>query len=218
MFNPRDYDQIGDDDAVPDGVVDLSYEIAVEARLIEVLREAFEGDLAQTPWLAADVDMLIELWDPPLDHNEDVYTALLLGSTVILSQIIGAIAEDCVSDLLHHLTHFHEEIAPRDERELLILDFWFLFSQIVYFCQPADPTETQHAFMRILDYATDNDDLDNERFLQITRYMLFVAIVVLDGDSRETTLDLLDCAESSNQERAANPIGEVFNDPDDQAA
>ena len=43
MFNPRDYDQVGDNGAVPDGVIDLSYEIAVEARLIEVLREAATG-------------------------------------------------------------------------------------------------------------------------------------------------------------------------------
>ena len=218
MFNPRDYDQVGDDGTVPDGVVDLSYEIAVEARLIEVLREALAGELAQLAWLTADVEDLVDHWGAPLDEDEDLHTALLLGSIVILSTIIGAIAEDCVLELLDHLTNFHEEIAPKEECEQLVLDFWFLFSQIVHFCQPTDTTEYRHAIMRIMDYASDSEDVDHERFLQTTRYMLFVAIVVLNGDSSETTAELLDYAESDNRERAANPIGEYFNDPDDQAA
>jgi hypothetical protein len=217
MFNHNDYNRQHDDSRIPDGVVDLSYELSVETRLIKVLEEAIGIDPTLIEWIYADPSDLPALWGIDDTEADIAHPALILGSIAIVSGLVGGVHEESVPGLLNYLANFHDLIDTTENDEEMQLDHRFLFAQIVHFCQPATEKDKQHAFMRLMDYVfIDEETLDSDLALAVVRYLMLISILVLGGDDDEGTKELLDLIKECNNERCLEPIQPYFDDEEDQ--
>ena len=217
MFNHDDYNHQHDDRRTPDGIVDLTYELNIETRLIKVLEDAIGIDPTLIEWIYAYPSDLPALWGIDDTEADIAHPALLLGSIAIVSGLVGGVHEESVPGLLKYLANFHDliEIVENDDEEKL--DYRLLFAQIVHFCQPATEMDKQHAFMRLMDYVfIDEETLDSSLALAVVRYLMVISILVLGGDDEEGTKELLDFIKECNSERALEPIQPYFEDEEDQ--
>ena len=206
MFNKRDYERPDDDTSIPEGVVDLTYELTIERRLLELLEEALDGGLLTAPWLSADVDQLRAAWGIEEVEDEDMYLALLLGAIWIVVNLMSAIHEDCVPDLLEYLARYHDELDAQESNLLSSKDRRFLLAQITHFSNPIATESSRHATMRIVDSVVDDDGLlDCDIALHVVRYLMLLCVVLLGGDEEDARA-LLGQAKDCHNERSLQPI------------
>jgi hypothetical protein len=215
--NHNEHNHQHDDSQTPDGVIDLSYELSVETRLIKVLEDAIGIDPTLIEWLSAAPCELPALWGIDDTEADITHPALLLGSIAIVSGLVGGIHEESVPGLLNYLANFHDLIDTSENDEEQQLDHRYLFAQIVHFCKPNEVKDFENAFQLLFDYAfIDDETLDSDLALAVVRYLMLISILVLGGDNEDSTKELIDHIKECNNERCLEPIQPYFEDEEDQ--
>jgi len=218
LFNNDDYKEALEADCIPEGMVDLSYNLTVERLIIAALKQSI-GELLLPPWMDCPLEELPSVLgvNSPGEDDDDMYSALVLGGVSVAMILLDAIHEDYVPGLLAHLAFFHDQIDAAQEGEVGIIEYRYLLSHLVEFCKPADPITSRLAMMRILDTIFDDDvEVLPEKALATVRYLMCIALAVLSGDDEDCIVDLIELLETSHAERAAEPIVPYYAEVDDQ--
>lgn len=216
LFNENDYDNALEADGTPQGMVDVSYNLTVERKLIDSLSSSIDDPIL-SPWMYCSLDELPTVLDVefPADDDDDLYTALVLGGVAVTMTLIGAIHEDYVPGLLSHLASLHDQIDAEQGEEESLIEPRYLLSQLVKFCQPSDSSAARLGLMRIVDTAFDeNEDIMPEKALATCKYLMCIALAVLCGDADDCTSELIEILNESHAERASEPIVPYFDDVD----
>jgi hypothetical protein len=216
LFDENDYDNALDADGIPEGMVDVSYNLTVERKLIDCLSASIDEPIL-SPWMFCSLDELPTVLgvEPPVDDDDDLCTALLLGGVAVATTLMDAIHEDYVPGLLSHLASLHDQIDAEQGDEDSVIEPRYLLAQLVESCEPSDPTAARLAMMRILDSAFDeNGEVLPEKALATCKYLMCIALAVLCGDADDCTVDLIEILKESHAERAAEPIIPYFDDVD----
>ena len=216
LFNENDYDNALEADGTPQGMVDVSYNLTVERKLIDSLSSSIDDPIL-SPWMSCSLEELPTVLgvEPPADDDDDLCTALVLGGVAVATTLLGAIHEDYVPGLLSHLASLHDQIDAEQGDEESLIEPRYLLSQLVESCQPSDPTAVHIGMMRILDSVFDEDEnVIPEKALATCQYLMCIALAVLCGDADDCTFELIEILNESHAERASEPIVPYFDDVD----
>jgi hypothetical protein len=212
LFEEDDYDDARKADGTPEGMVDITYNLTVERKLIDSLISSIDAPI-QSPWMYCSLDELPTVLgvQPPVDDSDDLYTALVLGGLAITTTLMSAIHEDSVPGLLSHLALLHDQIDAQQGDEMNIIESRYLLSQLVEFCEPVDPIDASLAMMRVIDSVYDGDsEVLPEKALATCKYLMCIALTVLHGDDADCTLELIKFLEEIYAEQAAEPVVPYF--------
>lgn len=218
IFDERDYDNALQADVTPNGMVDLSYYLTVERKLIDALSISIVEPLS-SPWLYCPLEELPSALgvDDPLEEGDDVHSALVLGGVAVILTLLNLVHEDSVPGLLAHLASFCDQIDAAQRDDVSIIEHRYLLAQLVEFCEPTDPIACQLAVMRILDSCHDDEgEVLLEAALATTKYLLSVALTVLCCDDDDCTVEMIESLKTCHAERAAEPVVPYFNELDEQ--
>ena len=216
LFDENDYDNALEADGIPEGMVDVRYNLTVERKLIDCLSSSIDEPIL-SPWMFCSLDELPTVLgvEPPVDDDDDLCIALLLGAVAVATTLMDAIHEDYVPGLLSHLASLHDQIDAEQGDEVSVIEPRYLLSQLVESCEPSDPTAARLGMMRILDSAFDeNEEVLPEKALATCKYLMCIALAVLCGDADDCTVDLIEILKESHAERAAEPIIPYFDEVD----
>jgi hypothetical protein len=212
LFEEDDYDDARKADGTPEGMVDITYNLTVERKLIDSLISSIDAPI-QSPWMYCSLDELPTVLgvQPPVDDSDDLYTALVLGGLAITTTLMRAIHEESVPGLLSHLALLHDQIDAQQGDEMNIIESRYLLSQLVEFCEPVDPIDASLAMMRVIDSVYDGDsEVLPEKALATCKYLMCIALTVLHGDDADCTLELIKFLEEIYAEQAAEPVVPYF--------
>jgi hypothetical protein len=218
LFNNDDYNDALEADGTPNGMVDISYNLTVERQIIDALSRSIDDPLS-SPWMYCPLEELPSVLgvNSPVDDDDDLHSALVLGGVSVAMTLINSIHEDFVPGLLAHLASLHDQIDDAQVGEESIIKPRYLLSQLVEFCEPADPIASMLAMMRIIDTVFDDDGaVLPEKALATAKYLMCIALAVLSGDDEDCTVDLIELLETSHAERATEPVQPYFAEVDDQ--
>lgn len=219
LFDENDYNDALEADGAPQGMVDVSYNLTVERKLIDSLNSSIDEPI-RSPWMHCSLDELPTVLgvEPPADDDDDLFIALVLGGVAVTVPLMAAIHEDYVPGLLSHLASLHDQIdAKQGDGESLIKPR-YLLSQLLEFCEPSDPNAVHLGILRILDSVFDEDEtVIPEKALATCRYLMCVALVVLCCDADDCTVELIEILNEFHADRAAEPILPYFDDVDGMA-
>jgi len=216
LFDENDYDNALEADGSPQGMVDISYNLTVERKMIDSLSSSIDEPIL-SPWMYCSLDELPTVLgvEPPADDDDDLCTALVLGGVAVATTLLGAIHEDYVPGLLSHLASLHDQIDAEQGDEESVIKPRYLFAQLVESCQPSDSIAVHLGMMRILDSVFDEDgNAIPEKALATCKYLMCIALAVLCGDADDCTVELIEILNESHAERAAEPIIPYFDDVD----
>lgn len=216
LFDENDYHNALEGDPTPQGMIDISYNLTIERKLIDNLSSSIDEPIL-SPWMYCSLNELPTVLgvEPPADEDDDLYTALVLGGVAVATTLLGAIHEDYVPGLLSHLASLHDQIDAEQGDEESLIEPRYLLSQLVESCQPSDPTAVHLGIMRILDSVFDEDEnVIPEKALATCKYLMCVALAVLCGDDDDCTVELIEILNESHAERAAEPITPYYDDLD----
>jgi hypothetical protein len=212
LFEENDYDDAREVDGTPEGMVDITYNLTVERKLIDSLISSIDAPI-QSPWMYCSLDELPAVLgvEPPTDDSDNLFTALVLGGLAITTTLMSAIHEDSVPGLLSHLALLHDQFDAQRGDETGIIEPRYLLSQLVEFCDPFDPNDATVAMMRVTDTVYDGDgEVLTEKALATCKYLMCIAVTVLHGDDADCTLELIKILEEVHAERAAEPVIPYF--------
>lgn len=211
LFDTNDFDSNREEQLA--GMVDLTYVLSVENSLICALEHATQVHPHEIEWLACNHEQLLASWRIPLSHSNDdsIAEALLLSSIGIVRNLLGFIHEESVPGLLKHLAFLHDKLDHVEAPWIKSIHPRLLLSQLVLFTQPTDDVEAQHAFMRIIDYAYDDEEeMIENAAIAVARYMMFISLVVLSGEEKSSNDELLCWLKNDHRERASEPVVPYF--------
>lgn len=212
FFEENDYDDAREVDGTPEGMIDITYNLTVERKMIDSLISWIDAPIL-SPWMYCSLDELPAVLgvQPPTDDSDNLFTALVLGGLGITTTLMSAIHEDYVPGLLSHLALLHDQIDAQQGDEMSIIERRYLLSQLVEFCEPSDPIKASHAMMRVIDSVYDEDgEVLPEKALATCKYLMCIALTVLHGDDDDCTLELMKILEEVHAEQAAEPIVPYF--------
>jgi len=218
LFDDDDYNHALEADDTPNGIVDVSYNLIVERQLIDALTRSIDEPLS-SPWMYCPLDDLPSVLgvNSPVEDDDDLHTALVLGGVSVAMVLINSVHEDSVPGLLKHLASLHDQFDVSQAGEESIIEHRYLLSQLVQFCEPADPLTSQGAIMRVVDTVFDDDgEVLPQKALATTKYLMCVALAVLCCDDYDCTQEMIEFLNVCHAERAAEPVVPYFNQLEEQ--
>lgn len=202
---------------VPDGMIDVTYDLLVEAALIDELDRNLTNGAESARWMSADPAQLPHFCNVPMPRSSDdeQHTSLALGSLIISSVLIGLVHEDSSTGLLKHLARLNDKLDAADD-ESFSIDYWYILSQLVFVCNPSRQSSRETALVRIMGLVyNDDQSVDVGLAFELAKYLMLVSFSVIHGDDPDLRRYLVDQLREAHRERAADTSVPYFESDDD---